>query len=77
MQNRGEWSILESLQGYDLLNYLKDPEVFRYENGTCRRPEKPGLGIEVDEAYVRKMAAEGHNWHNPVWRDEDGVIAEW
>ena len=38
---------------------------------------EPGLGIRVDEAYVRQMAQEGHNWHNPIWRDSDGVIAEW
>ena len=32
---------------------------------------------EVDEDYVRRMAREGHDWHNPIWRDSDGVIAEW
>lgn len=37
----------------------------------------PGLGIEVDEDYVRRMAAEGHDWHNPLWRDRDGGVAEW
>ena len=64
-------------EGYDLLNYLKNPDVFRYEDGYALRPEAPGLGIEVDEDYVRKMAREGHDWHNPIWRDSDGVIAEW
>lgn len=64
-------------EGYDLLNYLKNPDVFRYEEGYALRPEAPGLGIEVDEDYVRKMAREGHDWHNPIWRDSDGVIAEW
>ena len=64
-------------EGYDLLNYLKNPEVFRYVDGYASRLEGPGLGIEIDEDYVRKMAEEGHDWHNPVWRDSDGVIAEW
>ncbi len=64
-------------EGYDLLNYLKDPSVFQYTDGYALRSDKPGLGIEVDEDYVRKMAAEGHDWHNPIWRDSDGVIAEW
>ncbi len=63
--------------GYDLLNYLKDPSVFQYADGYALRSAAPGLGIEIDEAYVRKMAAEGHDWHNPIWRDSDGVIAEW
>ena len=63
--------------GYDLLNYLKKPEVFRWQEGTCPVLKQPGLGIEVDEEYVRKMAEKGHDWHNPVWRDTDGVIAEW
>jgi galactonate dehydratase len=37
----------------------------------------PGLGIEVDEEKVRRMAAEGHDWHNPVWRNADGSVTEW
>ncbi len=64
-------------EGYDLLNYLKDPSVFRYTDGYALRNDRPGLGIEVDEDYVRLMAQEGHDWHNPIWRDSDGVIAEW
>ena len=63
--------------GYDLLNYLKDPSVFQYENGYANLLTGPGLGIEVDEDYVREMAKQGHDWHNPIWRDSDGVVAEW
>lgn len=64
-------------EGYDLLNYLKNPEIFRYKDGYCELLTGAGLGIEIDEDYVRKMALEGHDWHNPIWRDEDGAIAEW
>jgi len=64
-------------EGYDLLNYLKNPEIFQYKDGYCDLLTGPGLGVEIDEDYVRKMAAEGHDWHNPIWRDTDGVIAEW
>lgn len=64
-------------EGYDLLNYLKNPEIFRYKDGYCDLLTGPGLGVEIDEDYVRKMAEEGHDWHNPIWRDSDGVIAEW
>jgi galactonate dehydratase len=64
-------------QGSDLLDYLVDASVFEYKDGFVKIPEGPGLGIEVNEAYVRKMAATGHNWQNPVWRHKDGSIAEW
>ncbi|MCL2544733.1 MAG: galactonate dehydratase, partial [Clostridia bacterium] len=64
-------------EGYDLLNYLKDPSVFAYRDGYAELLTGPGLGIEIDEAHVRKMAEAGHGWHNPIWRDSDGVIAEW
>ncbi len=61
----------------DLLDYIKDRRVFDYEDGYAKIPQGPGLGIEIDEDYVRKRAEEGHNWRNPVWRHEDGSIAEW
>lgn len=61
----------------DLLDYLKDPSVFNYENGYVNIPSRPGLGIEINEEQVRKMAKEGHNWKNPLWYHEDGSVAEW
>lgn len=64
-------------EGADLLDYLKDPKVFAYKDGFVALPDGPGLGIEVDEEKVREAAAKGHNWHNPVWRHEDGSVAEW
>ncbi|NMB45797.1 MAG: galactonate dehydratase [Firmicutes bacterium] len=64
-------------QGSDLLDYLVDPNVFRYEAGYVPLPDKPGLGIEIDEAKVREAAQIGHNWKNPIWRREDGTVAEW
>jgi galactonate dehydratase len=64
-------------QGNDLLDYLSDPSVFNYKNGFVSIPNKPGLGIEVNESKVREADKEGHNWKNPIWRSEDGTIAEW
>ncbi|ASS99301.1 galactonate dehydratase [Geobacillus thermocatenulatus] len=64
-------------QGNDLLDYLVDPSVFEYQNGYVKIPQGPGLGIEINEEYVREMAAIGHNWKNPVWRHADGSVAEW
>ncbi|SFD80673.1 galactonate dehydratase [Paenibacillus catalpae] len=61
----------------DLLDYMTDPTVFDYKDGHVTIPQGPGLGIEINEDYVRKMAEVGHNWRNPVWRHKDGSIAEW
>ncbi|MBF9236885.1 galactonate dehydratase [Hymenobacter sp. BT683] len=61
----------------DLLDYLVDKTVFDYEKGFCKIPEGPGLGIEINEEYLLSRAAIGHNWHNPIWRNEDGSVAEW
>lgn len=64
-------------QGSDLLDYLTDPAVFAYRDGHVSRLTGPGLGISVNEEKVREMARIGHSWKNPVWRDGDGVVAEW
>jgi galactonate dehydratase len=64
-------------KGNDLLDYITDRSVFDYENGFVKIPSGPGLGIEINEAYVIKMELEGHNWHNPLWRHPDGSVAEW
>jgi galactonate dehydratase len=64
-------------QGNDLLDYVADRSVFDYADGFVAIPEGPGLGIEVNEAYVKERAALGHRWRNPLWRHADGSFAEW
>lgn len=64
-------------KGCDIRDYIVDRSVFKYKNGFVNIPDGPGLGIEINEEYVRKMAAIGHNWTNPIWRHADGSIAEW
>jgi galactonate dehydratase len=64
-------------QGSDLMDYVKDPSVFDYNNGYVKIPQGPGLGIEINEEHVRKMEKVGHQWKNPIWRHTDGSIAEW
>lgn len=61
----------------DLLDYAVNKDVFRYEDGFVAIPDGPGLGVNVDEAYVIERAKEGHDWHNPIWRHQDGSFAEW
>ena len=64
-------------QGSDLLDYVSDEAGFSYDNGYITIPDRPGLGIEVNESVVEKMAQEGHRWRAPVWRHDDGSISEW
>jgi galactonate dehydratase len=61
----------------DLTDYLKDPTVFGLKDGFVPLLTAPGLGIEVDEDKVREAAKIGHDWKNPIWRNEDGSVAEW
>lgn len=64
-------------EGTDLLDYLSDRGVFALADGSVSLLTGPGLGIQVDEERVRKMAEVGHDWKNPLWRHRDGSIAEW
>ena len=64
-------------QGNDVLDYLVDKGNFEYENGHVKILKKPGLGIEINEEYVREMDKVGHDWKNPIWRLEDGSLTEW
>ncbi|MEU5302756.1 galactonate dehydratase [Streptomyces noursei] len=65
-------------RGAELLDYVVDSAPFRFDRGALLRTDRPGLGVEVDEAAVRAAdAAGGHTWRNPVWRYQDGAFAEW
>jgi galactonate dehydratase len=64
-------------KGFDLLDFVKNKEVFQYKDGFLDIPTKPGLGIEIDEELVKKVSAEGLYWTNPSWKNYDGTIAEW
>ncbi len=61
----------------DLLAYLRDPTVFNYEQGRVTAPDAPGLGISLDETFLRRQAELDVNWQNPIWYHDDGSIAEW
>ncbi|WP_122088388.1 galactonate dehydratase [Halalkalicoccus subterraneus] len=64
-------------KGGDVLDYLADPDVFEYEQGYVEVPSGPGLGIDINEEYVEEQAETTVDWHNPVWRHDDGSVAEW
>jgi galactonate dehydratase len=63
--------------GSELTGYLLDTGPFAFVDGQLARPTGVGLGIEIDEDAVRRAAEIGHAWRSPVWRHEDGSLAEW
>jgi galactonate dehydratase len=63
--------------GHDLLNFVVNKDALTPVDGYLPIPEKPGLGIEIDEAAVREADKDRHRWRNPIWRQEDGSFAEW
>ena len=63
--------------GGDLMDYLAPGSSFGLKDGFLAIPDGPGLGIEINEDFVRAQAKISHRWRAPVWRHADGSIAEW
>ena len=64
--------------GMDLLDYVKNKEVFDVDaEGYIRTPPGPGLGLEIDEAAVRAAAKRGHDWRDREWCLPDGTPTTW
>jgi len=61
----------------DLATYLVDGGVFDIEEGYVRALTGPGLGIEVDEEVVRRIARDTVPWQCKEFYGEDGSIREW
>lgn len=64
-------------QGFDLLDFIKNKDIFEYRNGYVDLPKLPGLGLEMDVDKIEEIAAYGLKWTNPSWKNYDGTIAEW
>lgn len=64
-------------QGNDLLDYVVPGAGFDLNDGALKIPDRPGLGIEINEDYVIKQSLKGHRWRAPVWRHDDGSVSEW
>lgn len=60
----------------DLLDYVKNKDVFDVSDGYLNLPQLPGLGIDVDEDAVIEADKEGFTWEPRNWRHEDGSVAE-
>lgn len=63
--------------GKSVLDYVKNPEDFRFIDGYVQLPSRPGLGVDVNKELVVEENKQPHSWKNPVWRHRDGSIAEW
>jgi len=64
-------------KNYDLLDYMLNPEIFDLHEGYINLPTGPGLGVEMNEEKLIEAAKIGHDWKNPIWRNQDGSFAEW
>ncbi|WP_125980025.1 galactonate dehydratase [Loigolactobacillus iwatensis] len=64
-------------QGFDLLDFVANKEIFQYKDSYVQLPKKPGLGIDMDEDKIKDVAQQGLVWTNPKWKNYDGTIAEW
>lgn len=63
--------------GHDLLGFVSNPEVLTPKEGQLHVPLGVGLGVEINETDVREVSKNRHRWRNPVWRFDDGRLAEW
>lgn len=61
----------------DLNTYLVDKRVFEIDDGYVRAPTGAGLGIEIDEDVVRKIAETTQPWQPKEFYGPDGSIREW
>jgi len=61
----------------ELLDYVKNKDAFTMHGGSILPFTQPGLGVEIDEEVVVERARSAGEWRNPLWRHEDGSVAEW
>ncbi|MBE6904898.1 MAG: galactonate dehydratase [Ruminococcaceae bacterium] len=63
--------------GRGLMDYVVNKDDFAITQGKICPPVRSGLGVVLNEEIILKEAVHNHNWKNPIWRHEDGSIAEW
>jgi galactonate dehydratase len=64
-------------KGAELLDYVDNKDDFEMTGGYFKPLSKPGLGVEVNEELVREKSRSFSDWSNPIWRQNDGAVAEW
>jgi galactonate dehydratase len=58
-------------------SYLDDGSFMSIDDGFITLDPAPGLGIQVDESYVREQSRRKTTWKGPTWHYEDGSVANW
>lgn len=61
----------------DLTSYTKNPEVWDVKNGYIDLPTGPGLGIEMDEEWIRRLSKDAEPWVSPGFIGPGGEVREW
>lgn len=64
-------------KGFDLLDFVNNKDIFQYKDGFVDLPNKPGLGLELNEDLIKEISKEELYWRNPLWKNYDGTFAEW
>ena len=64
-------------EGTELLDYVRNKDHFRIDQGFIAPLPLPGLGVEIDEERVVEASRTAPDWRNPIWRHQDGSLAEW
>ncbi|THW04970.1 mandelate racemase/muconate lactonizing enzyme family protein [Aureobasidium pullulans] len=62
---------------HDIHSYVLNPEVFKVKDGYLDALTGPGLGIEVDEEAVRRVAENTEPWLLQGFVGVDGALREW
>ena len=62
---------------YDINSYVTNPEAFTVKDGFVEALQGPGLGIEINEELVRKVAKTTKPWDLKGFVGEDGGYREW
>ncbi len=57
--------------------YVEHPADFQQEDGYISPPDKPGLGVKLDEETVREQSMTSPDWRHPIRRHDDSSVAEW
>ncbi len=60
-----------------VLDYVLNPEDFVFKEGYIDLPKKAGLGVIMNKELIIEENQNPHSWKNPIWRHQDGSIAEW
>ena len=64
-------------KGGEVNDYVRNKDVFKFDQGHIHAMTGPGLGVDIDEEVVIERSKNAPDWHNPVWRHPDGAVAEW